>query len=415
MKLCKILSLLLAGLLAVSGLTACSSTASGIASGSQTNSDKENAYQNLSPAEVYRALQTADDYRMDVHVSISQGDQHNTRDLSIEKDSNRVKGTTQITASQQTGDSMVAYFDMNAGTAYGKENGVWTIEPQQLNAKELVDSAVQGEAELLFGKDNYKNTSGDTKIKYMGTKEATDAAAAKRGEDYSCTLSMEEKEGSYCFLLGYTRTDEVNLLRVTVTFQEVNVTLPTVGSAEDPADRPAVTTPAPSTGSPAVPDTPGDGYLAPSDLYAAICEDKEQVIEVRQGNSQYRLSRCGQVAYLQGTDAEAYYDLQNGIQYTRSNGKWAEQYVAYDWSSLLQAALDITHQSYYFNDRYYQSFDGDASLLTVQSMYLVGGGLTAVTLERSASAYTLTECYQNGTLITVSFRLNESTDLRLPN
>ena len=132
----------------------------------------------------------------------------------------------------------------------------------------------------------------------------------------------------------------------------------------------------------------------------------------------YSLQKTGNVALVTRIEygiatSSIYYDLESGYGYNYINGGWNESYAAYDWASLLQQ-LGVTSTAYFFRDAYFGKFDEGDGKLSVDASLLEGSDVDFATWERSKEIYIFTETDTEGGTVSYVFRLNEDTDVSLP-
>ncbi len=426
---------LLAGLMLAGALAACSDSASTGTFGDYE--DEEKNYNDLSPADVYEALQEADDYTVSVIVSETQGTKSSQTKMEITKDESRLQVHTRQSDSFTVIAEIDGYMDLDAQKVYAKENGVWVAQSEAFDMKRLVDEALQGKSDVLFDNGNYIDAKDGY---YKSDHTKMDGLGAAYGEGYTCTLSADCTGAQYEFLLSYFKDQHIYYIKATIAFADTQVILPTLGSDKDPnaggnllpgtlppvtqnpttqkpvtqkpvTEKPATQTQKPVTDKPVTPPTPTLTYLTPAKLFKAIENAGDITIEIEQNGVKFVARKDGDHVLWETAEYDQYFDLSTGYVYQQINGEWKNQYVAYDWSSfMLQLGLD--YGAYYFADRYYNQFDESDRTLSVNTSLVVG--LQSAVLERSEDCYVLTERRSDGQYCIYTFRISESNSFPFP-
>lgn len=444
-KLIQSLALLAASVLLAVSLLSC--TGAGVGSNGSGNGDNAQAdgnhnsdsngsndfdYTNLTPEAVYQAMLVANSrFTATATFSRSASGSSDSAKLSIEKDTNVFRLTE--SAGSYTD---ILYYDLNTHYWYEQSDGEWVYETEEFTTEDLLAMLTQDTGSLLFEDDNYHPYN--TTAGYLAKTDALNAFFEGSADQVVCTLSMTPGEDGYTYLLSVIADEIVQLMELKISFTVESFTLPdaepmpstdetnqsgtnsgiTSGNAtsekeeSQPNYKEEETQPETTTPSPAA------DYLPPSDLFKTVAAADEIVLNVMIDNAGYSVQKTADLALVTrivngASVSSIYYDLESGYSYSYLNDRWNENYVAYDWASLLQQ-LGLTASSYLFRDSCYGQFESTDTLLSVESALLQDSDIASATWERMEDVYVFTETAVTGQTVSYVIRLNEDTDVTLP-
>lgn len=238
MRIKKALSLLTAGLLTLTLLTACDSDGSTETTTSSQDGDSE-AYENLTPQQVYETLLQAEDF-----VFLTVMDRQVTgatinMTYMLEKDGDTLRYTVYQDAEDDTYDvNSVIYIDLGKNICIAPSGDEWYVleDSESFSVAALIENCTP--ADLLFDSQNYTVSDGnytlsrDAILNMIGSTTATVSGAMRsEGDTYTFEVITEE-------------ATNVITMTTKVIFRNVGIEMPTYdlnasgqsGSAEPDTD-----------------------------------------------------------------------------------------------------------------------------------------------------------------------------------
>ena len=462
-KLIRCLAILTASALLTTSLLSCGGAGGSISVGGNDNPTEQGGSQNgnsngngnsdgstdqrydgLTPEGVYQALLQADDFTAIVTMHRTIYGESATGTLKMEKDGNLFRlGETYQSADESETDT--TYYDLNTRYWYEQSDEEWIYVTEDFTLQSLLENLTQDSVGLLFEDDHYHPYNAVAG--YLAKTESLKKFFENGPEGAAYTMSMTPSEEGYTYLLSIIATDQSLTMELKVSFSAVSVDLPDaeplpstgesnkedsknpVNPDENGSATPDNTDPSPDhkeegkeegtvAPQPSPSPSPVAGFLSPSDLYKAVYSAEELALDVLIGDNGYSVEKTGDLALVTRiANGEAvssiYYDLESGYSYNYLNDRWNENYAAYDWPSLLQQ-LELTSSAYLFRDGYFESFENTDATLSVEDKLLQDSDIASATWKRTDGIYVFTETDTAGNTVSYVFRLNEDTDVVLP-
>ena len=423
-KMTKFLALVLAGLLSVSVLLACSDESSSEDDEDEKEENTEFAeYEDLTPEEVWDALDTAEQ----VQITLSR---FNGTQSTILKDGDNAKFDP---------NGAVIYYDYQNGKEYiPNEDGSHSAQYLLYSWTELLDQEVKNnffksQGLAFFLEDDWYEDSGSL---YSATE---DTLSGIEMDCESISAYMKDKGTTYTFVCEMVVNGEEQTAKCKIEFKEVSVKLPSSNSSDTPANtttnppvtnppvtNPPVTNP-PVTNPPVSPETEEPsveipaGVKTPYALYTDLLNANNATISLKFTDNgityNYSFEKDGNVFLSEqrysGTTSTVYHDNDAERRYFQDNGQWYYQSDTMNWSALLSEISNIMKGTFHATDSYY-TYNAAMNQIVMKDTYLEALDLRNVTLKQSGESYILSIVYPDFSTSTLNVKFSIFADLKLP-
>ncbi len=288
--------------------------------------------------------------------------------------------------------------DMNKFVAF---KGM-TIEASKNDSDEDVACVFKAEGDDIYFKASVNGKTYDFCIEKYLTGPDTDVYKAVSALKIGDTVNMEG------FLYWYDGANP-HITSVSVV-NGTDSSTETEGEVTQPAESES------QNGNETV--APTVSFCKPGEIIDTVIADDKVSVTITAGENVLKVEKSGDIACMTMGGVSNYVDLKSGKLYAPTqDGKWihTDEEITYDFETFLSTKANIDSSMYYFNSSYYEDFDDDDTVLTFKTLTLsVLSTATGCTFERSASAYTVTETYPDGTVVKVAFDLSAEPQLTLP-
>ena len=300
----------LCGVLCLSALIACRPDSD--TTTISTDADEPSPYADLTPAEVYSALEKAEQFQITAYSKVNTNGNLTMSRKILQKSGEQYRIHTESYDGKQAVRS-TTYADAALQRTYEKNNGKWeyfTANADSLDLSPKISNTLEVSAlfpsDPLFADEHYTLTDSETDARSM-SEDTISSILKEKAKKTSISFAYDSKSDTYTVSGSASQTGERGItikhtLIIEICFAENTLTIP---ESED-----------------------GEAYppTVPQDIYRQIMEATQMSLTVKGPSHNDTILRAEDRVRIQfyrsGIYCSYFYDLSHGIYYTSIEKQW---------------------------------------------------------------------------------------------